>query len=59
MTVTVLRGFVVHDDMYVWFAFDSECVWYLVGDATAETLTSFIIMIIYYKQRLIYADIHN
>ena len=28
----------VHDDMYVWFAFDSECVWYLVGDATGRDI---------------------
>ncbi len=59
MTVTVLRGFVFM--MICMFGLPlilNVCgIW--LAMPLAETLTSFIIMIIYYKQRLIYADIHN
>lgn len=60
MTVTVLRGFVFM--MICMFGLplilNVRGIW--LAMPLAETLTSFIIMIIYHKQqRLIYADIHN
>lgn len=59
MTVTVLRGFV--SMMICIFGLPlilNMCgIW--LAMPLAETLTSFIIMIIYHKRRLIYADIHN